>query len=336
MSIVVFYHKNCRDGFASAAIAAKFYMDNMNNPENMVYVAVDPNTILEDLHRSFEYYKFDKRSCAYSFDVAFTSEAYQLVRNRFQVINILDHHKTTIDNLCALNLPPLIKTHKPPLLTLRERVLPQNVKVDVNSCGCVMTWKFFYGDDVPIPQFLLYLQDRDLWTQMQPFSEIVNEGLFHLIDLEFESDNKPNFSKWIEYMSDSDIWYESALFIGQKILANKNKQITNIIKNISFVTFTPVSRNFTEPFNTYNIALLNSTSYISEIGNIAAGLGDVHFAVIYRIVGTKVLMSLRSVGDFDVSIVAKMFNGGGHKNAASMSCDLNDFIVDAYKLSINN
>lgn len=56
--------------------------------------------------------------------------------------------------------------------------------------------------------------------------------------------------------------------------------------------------------------------FISQLGNAIANKLDseIDFALIIDMDKNKV--SLRSIGEFDVSLIAKKFNGGGHKNAS--------------------
>ena len=69
-------------------------------------------------------------------------------------------------------------------------------------------------------------------------------------------------------------------------------------------------------FQGYRTAVLN-VPYLncSEIGNELAKTHDVSLTWFERGDG-MVQFILRSIGDIDVSAIAKVFNGGGHKNAA--------------------
>ena len=40
----------------------------------------------------------------------------------------------------------------------------------------------------------------------------------------------------------------------------------------------------------------------------------------------KVVASLRSIGDYDVSAIARQFGGGGHRNAASFEVGMSDLV----------
>jgi len=43
------------------------------------------------------------------------------------------------------------------------------------------------------------------------------------------------------------------------------------------------------------------------------------FGMVWRQVGDRLKVSLRSCGDYDVAVLAGKFGGGGHRNAAAFS-----------------
>jgi nanoRNase/pAp phosphatase (c-di-AMP/oligoRNAs hydrolase) len=82
---------------------------------------------------------------------------------------------------------------------------------------------------------------------------------------------------------------------------------------LHYGTFDPESNYDGE--NCIVIDLVNAPPmYSSDIGSIIAK--EKVFGGTYYDTATHREFSLRSVGDFDVSEIAKSFGGGGHKNAA--------------------
>jgi nanoRNase/pAp phosphatase (c-di-AMP/oligoRNAs hydrolase) len=60
--------------------------------------------------------------------------------------------------------------------------------------------------------------------------------------------------------------------------------------------------------------------FASELGNqLCLDYPEAEFSICYADHGDKRKFSLRSVGDFDVSAVAGIFGGGGHRNASGMA-----------------
>jgi len=58
-----------------------------------------------------------------------------------------------------------------------------------------------------------------------------------------------------------------------------------------------------------------------DIVNMVLNIAVVEIVCYFRIVDLKVRVSLRSKSNFDVSKIAKIFNGGGHKQAAGLSIE---------------
>jgi len=64
---------------------------------------------------------------------------------------------------------------------------------------------------------------------------------------------------------------------------------------------------------------VNATSrYTSELGHHLAELSG-SFGMVWRQLDGVLKVSLRSCGDYDVSLLAAKLGGGGHRNAASFS-----------------
>lgn len=61
------------------------------------------------------------------------------------------------------------------------------------------------------------------------------------------------------------------------------------------------------------------SSECDEVVDMVLNIGIVRVVAYFRIIDSKVRVSLRSKEDIDVSLIASHFNGGGHKNAAGLS-----------------
>jgi nanoRNase/pAp phosphatase (c-di-AMP/oligoRNAs hydrolase) len=74
----------------------------------------------------------------------------------------------------------------------------------------------------------------------------------------------------------------------------------------------------------YDVPAVSSGVLQSEVGNqLCLMYPQSAFAVVYFEMEGKRVHSLRSVGEFDVSLIAKKFGGGGHKNASGFVIPLN-------------
>ena len=197
---------------------------------------------------------------------------------------IVDHHKTSEEALKSVT---------------------DYATFDSSKSGAVLTWEYFY-ESCDAPKLLLYIQDRDLWEWKLPESKEFSSG-FRLYNWEFLNKS----------MSIEELFYNSfvneCIKEGSSILAYQNNLIHGIMKHHNDLKMYSVSG--------YMVPLLNSTHLISEIGNEIAKINM--FSLQYFINDDSIIFSLRSVGDFDVAVIAKKYGGGGHKQSAGFSFKLN-------------
>ena len=82
-----------------------------------------------------------------------------------------------------------------------------------------------------------------------------------------------------------------------------------------------------------------STHECDDVVNMVLNIAIVEVIAYFRVVDSRVRVSLRSKNNIDVSYIAKIFNGGGHKNAAGLSIDtniINDAKAEVLKIIENN
>jgi oligoribonuclease NrnB/cAMP/cGMP phosphodiesterase (DHH superfamily) len=183
---------------------------------------------------------------------------------------------------------------------------------DMKRSGAGLTWDYLFGKDAedltfrdgsnfqkPRPWYVDYVEDRDLWNWALPNSK---EICAYLGTLEMtKADWEP---------LDNMEW---AAAIGQGIgaLAHINHYVREAVKQAQVGML-----------QGYETSVVNAL-YLncSEIGNELAKIHPVSLTWFERHDGV-IQFSLRSIGDIDVSAIAKSFNGGGHKNAAGFQLDL--------------
>jgi oligoribonuclease NrnB/cAMP/cGMP phosphodiesterase (DHH superfamily) len=171
---------------------------------------------------------------------------------------------------------------------------------DMNRSGAVMAWEHFFNGDyeTDLPVILQYVQDRDLWRFQLPHSEEVNLFIATL-------DN--DFAVWDKFN------LREAIASGIAIKAFRDMQIKRAVKNAWLTDFMG-----------HVVPMVNLAENVSEVGNkLCEAYPEALFSVTYcdRADGKR-SYSLRSIGDTDVSTIAKMLGGGGHKNAAGFSVAL--------------
>ena len=161
---------------------------------------------------------------------------------------------------------------------------------DMSKSGCALVWEHFTTD--ALPAILRYVQDRDLWLFKLKRSKEVNA---YIATLPFDFETWRGFDLGV------------AINAGVAILAFQQQQIDNAMKRV-----------FLTAISGYIVPLCNATDNISDLGNAMCAAYPNHpFSVSYcdRSDGSRTF-SLRSIGEFDVSAVAKLHDGGGHRNAA--------------------
>ena len=164
---------------------------------------------------------------------------------------------------------------------------------DMSKSGALLAWEFFHPG-TEVPKLLKHISDRDLWQFNLPETKAVSIALFSL-PYEFNVWDKVDCNK----LADE----------GFALLRYQDQLVDMIIK-----------KSFPKKIAGHNVVVVNSTSHWSEVGNtLCKKYPDADFSASFYqdIDGYK--WSLRSIGDFDVSAIAKKFGGGGHKNAAGFT-----------------
>ena len=174
---------------------------------------------------------------------------------------------------------------------------------DQSKSGCAIAWEAFH--DAPLPDILRYVQDRDLWKFELPESEEVN---LYIATLPWD------FSVWTNMLGSG--FRTASKTLGRAIKSFRDGQIKSVMKSARMM-------RLSDGEETWDVPVLNLSNNVSEVGNeLCKAYPDAPFSVTYCDRKDVRSWSLRSIGDFDVSRIAKMFMGGGHKNAAGFSTDI--------------
>lgn len=173
---------------------------------------------------------------------------------------------------------------------------------DMNKSGAVLAWEYFFPN-TEVPSLLQIIQDRDLWRWAFPNTKHILNAL---------SIHGDKVETWDEIIN---------VPLG---MSQRGESISKFQeKEVGFHT-KPENVRLCRVLG-YKVALVNASTQISEIGSKLCRDHDVDFAIVYKIDPNGVVeLSLRSVGDFDVSEVAKKFGGGGHKNASGARTSLEE------------
>ena len=159
--------------------------------------------------------------------------------------------------------------------------------------GAVMAWQHFHPLS-SVPRLLLLIEDRDLWKWELQDTERSTEAL-RVLPMDFDT--------WSAHMGSS---LAGLLEWGDILLKKKEQVIKQVMQRVANGTV-----------GGHTVPMVNTDSYPSEVGNRMCEEFEGPFsATYYHLADGQVKWSLRSIGDFDVSEVARKYGGGGHKNAA--------------------
>ena len=218
----------------------------------------------------------------YLIDFSFPLEKLLYLQDNFKRFVMIDHHITEEENIRKL----------------------KEYRFDLNKSGCYLAFEYFYPNK-EIPLIIKYISDNDLWKkEMKDWEYII--PYIYTFDM-IENNDFIQFDRILNEVEDKD-GFEKIKDISMILNRITEKNIKHFVNNAILVEF-----------EGYNIYAVNAMSGLrSEIGNrLAEKTGT--FAIIYYYddIGKFWKASLRSVKDFDVSVIAKKHGGGGHKNAAS-------------------
>ena len=176
------------------------------------------------------------------------------------------------------------------------------------------------GDDAEVPMLIRHIDDRDCWQ-----FKLTGTREFHAALL---SGQPWSFKQWHKLFGSE---LESMYRAGRAILQAHNQNVQAMMKQAR-------KCEITEPETVANFqrAVWSASGYYmlpglacnappflaSDLGHALATQSGTYGLVWHLDADNLVRCSLRSNDDYDVSAIAKAFGGGGHKNAAGFSINL--------------
>ena len=308
---IIIYHNGCPDGFAAAYIAKLKYPEAKLMPrDHGLEPPYEEVTGKDVLVVDFSWRTREQNDKLFSLAKSF---------------RIYDHHKSA-----------------------QEAIGDAEYAIfDMDRSGAGLTWDYLFGkielpiyidgkftgeyiesvDSEPRPWWVDYVENGDLWRFTLPESKAVNAFIMTTAyDLE----------AW-RLMTETKL--EDAITKGRAIELEINKYIREVTKQTQVGSLNILDKHYS--VGVVNIPYLHT----SDVGNALAHRYDIGLGWFERHDG-MVQFSARSIGDIDVSAIAKAFGGGGHKNAAGWQVSLQkgrqivDIILNrplvAYRLSHND
>jgi oligoribonuclease NrnB/cAMP/cGMP phosphodiesterase (DHH superfamily) len=296
---LVIYHKNCNDGFGAAYAAWCKFGDAAE------YFPMHYGDALTPSIDGREVYILD-----FSLPV---DQMLEVILQAFRVV-WLDHHQSAFENWRGKDYltPERQKSIQTKYLHVDGEV-DVFFKLDNQKAGCVLAWEYFHPLD-DMPSGLMHIGDRDLWKfesiNTKPFCEALST---------YDKD----FELWNSLMS-PEMYFE-LIDKGNTLLQAQEQRVRSFSnpKKLKEVRFQMLDG--TE----LNGLSCNVVSDISETGNSIAKQSGT-FSLTYFVTATDVVCSLRSIGDYDVTPIARLYGGGGHKNAAGFKLPIHRFFKEIW------
>lgn len=136
--IVCFYHANCTDGAAAAAVIHRKY----------------PQAHLIPMNHGDKIETNLKNKTVFVVDFSFPLEVFQKMKSEAKQVFWYDHHKTAIPTQEALGWGTM----------------------DLSESGASLTWKMEYPQE-EMPRMIAYVKDKDIWEWKLPHSREVTAAL---------------------------------------------------------------------------------------------------------------------------------------------------------------
>jgi oligoribonuclease NrnB/cAMP/cGMP phosphodiesterase (DHH superfamily) len=223
----------------------------------------------------------DSDTTVYIVDFSYKNEVLVDIAAKADQVILIDHHLSFEQQMPWPVLPNL------------------SIVFDMEHSGAWLTWNYLFPDD--IPYYIEHIQDNDLWKFKLPQTKEFIAGL---------RSNQQKFSIWDEllYNPMAVLKYKEK---GAVVLSYYNEKMENII---SLCT-----RKMT--INGIEGKVCNAPPmFASDIGNTLAKQTGTFGATYFHRADGAVVFSLRSIGEeCNVANLAKLFGGGGHKNAAGFT-----------------
>ena len=278
---VIIYHDNCADGFGAAWAAYKKFGADGAEYLPMNYNDTRVSVVHDELTFPIDVTGRDIYILDFSFPQQVMCALNDVCRLSGTTMFVRDHHKTHFEQL---GLDPT-KLHA-------DNGDNYDLILDPNKSGCVLTWELFHPG-VELPNLLKYIEDRDLWRWQYTSTRDLATGLR----------SKPFSFEWFDFANDN---LGSVMNKGTAMNELFDQQLADITKkHIPTLIEDQLGRS------------VNCTpQFASEAGHILAKESGT-FGMTWMINSKGMAnVSLRSIGDYDVSAIAKAFGGGGHRNAA--------------------
>lgn len=218
---------------------------------------------------------------------------------------VLDHHETAMNNLKGLS----------------DRILAQ---FDMKECGATLAWQQLC-DGEPMPAFLEYVRDRDLWDWLLPETQEIHEAMsnvkWKLKDAlkATEDITRSVVFKWFDHLAQmsKDELLAYLMPIGEPLVAPKREKVEAIASRALGEVFCAPDK---KEHSILCVRLADDGSEDRFVSDVCMKLYRDHpqasFTACVTSDGTWSLRSDKHGNNTDVGAIAASMGGGGHRNAS--------------------
>lgn len=283
--ILIAYHAHCIDGFTSAWACWMGLVHKYRVPADSIELLAMKYGALDTVQARVELYE-----AIYFVDFSVPVDVLTELCTK-TAVTVIDHHKSAIemyevggeeDDLAYVSCGAEL------ILNMAE-------------CGASLTWNHFFPDS-ELPNLIKVVRDYDLWQFKLRHTKELNKYLRL---------REQTISSWnaMRAMFDSPRDLNAAAGVGRAMLDYHDSIVAQLVEQ----------REPCELNGAVGYVVNCSPQFSSDVGHALAILSGTYGATWQQEPQGKVKWSLRSVGGYDVTPIAKAFGGGGHRNAAGFT-----------------
>jgi nanoRNase/pAp phosphatase (c-di-AMP/oligoRNAs hydrolase) len=300
----IIYHEGCIDGFAGfffATIADRLTTDVIIHGAQPSATHPPNNIAGNDI---------------IIIDVAYNKEILEAIFKVAKSVVYIDHHISSKNEIQVL----YEKYNK-----------NKNIKIIFNDnwCAATLAWSYFFGEK-KMPLFLKYIDDHDTGKWLNPKTKPFVMALRVYYRTEAKKNNitewhtlldKKRVSKLVKIGSYMKLYNDS--------LISKYVEIHTLKKFPSQKVY-EMNPDIFNKLGQYTVAVFLGHTFVSELGDeVSKRFPHVDFCIfwVYNLNKKIYILSLRS-NRVDLSVICKMFGGGGHKGAGAFTFSSDKIALD--------
>ena len=305
LNTLIVYHDNCVDGITSAVITVKHLLERQGLLDEEIHLY--PMGYDDDVAKLYVAIMNFNIKELYIVDFSLSKEQLLTIEAYNVKVHLYDHHASAFRNLMGADYP-LGKTSNENFYLCNEHndITSIHIVLDNAECGASLCWKHLINTDrtAEMPELIKYVKDYDLWQFRLKHTKEINKYL------KGKPKNIPTYSKLLtNFENETFVGYYVDL--GGVLLEYESKLEDDLIsQGVCPLVIEGIS----------GLSCNAPAQFSSNIGHKLALESKTFGAVWSQLADGKIAFSLRSNGDeCDVSKLAELMGGGGHKNAAGFS-----------------